>query len=164
MKKFKDIIEFIKFSLASGIATIVSFAVLNLSSSILFKSLSGQPFKFLIFDYTEQGGGLGGFLAFLLSFFCAQTVNFIVQRKLVFNSNNKLKSAVPVYILTVVAVYIINLYVPTVTMAALTSRFGETWAINMTNVINIMIQVIIIYPVLKFVVMKNTPQENKENL
>jgi len=100
---------------------------------------------------------LGSFLAFLLSFFCAQTVNFIVQRKLVFSADNNLSASIPIYFATVVGVYIINLYVPTVVLAPLALRFGEVWAVNMTNVINIIIQVIIIYPVLKFVVMKKTP-------
>lgn len=164
-RKRTDIIQFIKFSLVSGIATITSFAVLNLGNGLLFKPLADQPFRFWIFDYTTQQGGLGGFLAFLLSFFCAQTVNFIVQRKLVFNANNKLREAVPIYILTVIAVYIINLYVPTLIMAPLAVHFGNMWAINLTNVVNIMIQVIVIYPVLKFVVMKKTskPQLKEQN-
>ena len=76
------------------------------------------------------------------------------------NSNNRLAIAVSIYIATVIIVYLINLYVPVMVMASLTERFGETWAINLTNTINILIQVIIIYPVLKFVVMKKHSKEN----
>ena len=65
----ETIIEFIKFNLFSGIATIVSFVVLNLGNRVLFKALTDEPFKFWIFDYTIEDGGLGGFLAFLAASF-----------------------------------------------------------------------------------------------
>ncbi len=162
IKRFKeehgDLHEFIMFNLLSNIATITNFAVLNVGNSILFTSFMDKPFKFWIFDYSIKSGGLGGFLAFLVSFFCAQAVNFIVQRKLVFNSNNKLGAAIPVYLTTVVAVYIICLYIPTVVLEPISGIVGNFWGVNLTNVINIMVQVIIIYPVLKFVVMKKIPE------
>lgn len=158
IKNFKaahtDIYEFIMFNILSNIATIVNFLVLNLSKSLLFKAYAETDFVFWIFDYSEANGGLGGFLAFLLSYACAQTVNFIVQRKLVFNSNNKLGTAIPIYIVTILIVYMICLYVPSLVLAPLTGLVGSFWAANIANMINIMIQVIIIYPVFKFVVMK----------
>jgi len=164
LKEFKekhaDLYEFIMFNLLSNIATITNFLILNLGTSIIFASLLDEPFKFWIFDYAIESGGLGGFLAFLLSFFCAQAVNFIVQRNLVFNSNNKLGIAIPIYLFTVIIVYVICLYVPTIVMEPISSAVGRFWGVNLTNVINIMIQVIIIYPVLKFVVMKRIPTES----
>lgn len=165
IKRFKEknghIYEFIMFNLLSNIATITNFLVLNLGKSLLFKSLTNEPFSFWIFEYTAQSGGLGGFLSFLVSFFCAQTVNFIVQRKLVFNSNNKLGLAIPIYVATVVIVYIICMYVPTLVLEPLTALVGAFWGLNITNVINILIQVVIIYPVLKFVVMKKIPKNTE---
>lgn len=153
-EKHAELYEFIMFNLLSNIATITNFAVLNLSNSVLFKSLMDVPFAFWIFDYSVESGGLGGFLAFLVSFFCAQAVNFVVQRNLVFNSNNKLGSAIPIYLFTVVVVYVICLYVPTLILEDVSALVGNFWGMNITNAINILIQVIIIYPVLKFVVMK----------
>lgn len=153
-EKHAELYEFIMFNLLSNIATITNFAVLNLSNSVLFKSLMDVPFAFWIFDYNVESGGLGGFLAFLVSFFCAQAVNFVVQRNLVFNSNNKLGSAIPIYLFTVVVVYVICLYVPTLILEDVSALVGNFWGMNITNAINILIQVIIIYPVLKFVVMK----------
>lgn len=153
-EKHAELYEFIMFNLLSNIATITNFAVLNLGNSVLFKSLMDVPFAFWIFDYSIESGGLGGFLAFLVSFFCAQAVNFVVQRNLVFNSNNKLGSAIPIYLFTVVVVYVICLYVPTLILEDISALVGNFWGMNITNAINILIQVIIIYPVLKFVVMK----------
>ena len=151
--------EFIMFNLLSNIATITNFAVLNIGIAILFASLTDTPFSFWVFDYTVESGGLGGVLAFLLSYACAQIVNFIVQRKLVFRANNKLGINIAIYVATIVIVYFICLYVPTVILAPLTGWFGSFWAVNMTNGVNIVIQVIIIFPVLKFVVMKRVQEQ-----
>lgn len=158
-EKHADLYEFIMFNLLSNIATITNFMVLNLGTSVLFASMMNRAYRFWIFDYGVESGGLGGFLAFLLSFFCAQAVNFVVQRKLVFNSNNKLGIAIPIYLMTVIVVYIICLYIPTIVMEPISSIVGSFWGVNITNAINIMVQVIIIYPVLKFVVMKKIPAE-----
>lgn len=162
IKKLKTthsgIYEFIMFNLLSNVATITNFLVLNLSRSFLFDAYSKDDFIFWIFDYKEVNGGLGGFLAFLLSYACAQSVNFIVQRKLVFNSNSKLRGAIPIYIITISIVYIICLYIPTIVLEPLTSIVGSFWAINLANVINIVIQVIVMYPILKFVVMKKADE------
>ena len=146
--------EFIMFNLLSNIATITNFVVLNIGISLLFVSFTDTPFRFWVFDYEVESGGLGGFLAFLLSYASAQTVNFIVQRKLVFKANNKLGINIVIYVAVIIIVYLICLYVPTVLLAPLTGWVGSFWAVNMTNGVNILIQVAIIFPVLKFVVMK----------
>ena len=81
-----DLWEFILFNILSNCATVTNFVVLWLSSAFLFSSMT-QPFQFFIFDYSSpSSGGLGGFLAFLLAYVCAQIVNYIVQRKLVFGA------------------------------------------------------------------------------
>lgn len=162
--KHAEIYEFILFNLLSNIATITNFVVLNLGNTVFFKALLDVPFAFWIFDYNVENGGLGGFLAFLVSFFCAQAVNFIVQRNLVFNSNNKLGSAVPIYLVTVIIVYVICMYIPTLILDDLTAIVGKFWGMNLTNVINILVQVVIIYPVLKFVVMKRIPVQNDQTM
>jgi len=153
-QKHPEIFEFIMFNILANIATITNFAVLNLGNGLLFTLFRGVAFNFWVFDYSFENGGLCGFLSFLLSYACAQTVNFIVQRKLVFVSNKKLGLNVAVYIFTVIALYFICLYVPTLVMQPLTSKFGNIWAANISNALNILIQVIVMYPVLKFIVMK----------
>lgn len=166
IKQFKEthanLYEFIMFNLLSNIATITNFVVLNICMSLLFVSLTSTNFSFWIFNYSAENGGLAGFLSFLVSFFAAQAVNFIVQRKLVFNSNNKLGAAIPIYLFTVIVVYIICLYIPTLVLGPISSIVGSFWGTNLTNAINIMVQVIIIYPVLKFVVMKKVPEQESE--
>ncbi len=151
--KHGNLYEFIMFNVFSNVATIINFLVLNISANFIFKTYANTEFSFWIFNYSKLNGGLGGFLSFLLSYACAQTVNFIVQRKLVFNANNRLAGAIPIYILTVLGVYLICLYIPTITIEPLTAMFSGFIAVNLTNVINILVQVIVLYPVLKFVVM-----------
>ncbi|WP_198663139.1 MULTISPECIES: hypothetical protein [Paraliobacillus] len=150
------------FNLLSNIATITNFVVLNISMTLIFKSMTSTDFNFWIFNYTSENGGLGAFYSFLISFFVAQGVNFVVQRKLVFNSNNKLGAAIPIYLFTVIVVYIICLYIPTLVLGPISSVVGSFWGTNITNAINIMVQVIIIYPVLKFIVMKKVPEEDAQ--
>lgn len=92
------------FNIFSNIATISNFVVLNLSNSLFFSSLKDVDFKWWIFNYSAERGGLGAFLAFLLAYACAQTVNFFVQRELVFKSDNKLSRGLILYFATVIVV------------------------------------------------------------
>lgn len=160
IKKFKnerpDLYEFIMFNLLSNIATITNFVVLNVSKSFLFRPLLDVSFNWWVFDYSPADGGLGSFLAFLFAYGSAQIVNFFVQREMVFKSDNDLSKGIPLYFITVLFVYFICLYVPTLIMEPLTELFGSLWATNLTNGVNIMIQVAIIYPMLKFVIMKDS--------
>jgi putative flippase GtrA len=146
------------FNILANIATITNFVVLNIGKNLLFSALGNTSFSFWLFDYSVANGGLGGFLSFLLSYACAQTVNFIVQRKLVFGSTRKLGLNVVIYVFFVVVVYLICLYAPTLVMQPLTSWVGGFWATNLANALNILIQVVIMYPVLKFIVMKKEPR------
>ncbi len=165
VKRFKEnhasAYEFIMFNLLSNIATITNFLVLNICNSFIFKSLADSPFSFWVFDYSVKNGGLAGFISFLLSYAIAQCVNFVVQRKLVFNANNKLHWPIVIYALTVVGVYFICLYIPSLIVGPLTRVVGNFWATNIANMVNIMVQVIIIYPVLKFVVMKRIEEPSE---
>ena len=89
-----DLYEFILFNLLANIATITNFLVLLLGNSLLFRAFSETAFVLGPFDYSLENGGLCGFLSFLLSYACAQTVNFIVQRKAVFHADTKLGPAI----------------------------------------------------------------------
>jgi putative flippase GtrA len=157
----RNIYEFIMFNLMGNIATITNFAVLALGTNVLFRSLASQDFIWGPFNYAVENGGLAGFISFLLSYAVAQTVNFIVQRKAVFHANNKLAWPIVVYIITLLIVYFICLYVPTIITVPLASIFGD-FAIYVSNFVNIVIQVIIVFPVMKLIIMKQVPKEEAE--
>lgn len=150
-----DLWEFIKFNVLSNVATITNFIFLWLGTSILFQSFSEQPFKWFIFDYDVQNGGLAGFLSFLLAYVAAQVVNYIVQRNFVFGATNDIKSTLHWYILTIVVAGILSIVLPPYVINVLTS-WGLSLGLSQTlaNVVNIVLQVVINYPMMKFVIMK----------
>jgi len=148
-----DLYEFILFNLMSNVATFTNFCVLWISSGFLFKALENHPFQWLIFNYSTQNGGLGGFLSFLLAYVCAQIVNFMVQRKIVFASNSNMGKALPWYILTVTVAGIISVWLPPHMIDLIEPTVGIL-APTIANMLNIVIQVVINYPMMKFVIMK----------
>lgn len=152
-EKHPDLYEFILFNIMSNVATITNFCVLWLGTGFIFKMLSERPFDWFIFHYSAENGGLGGFLSFLLAYICAQIVNFIVQRKIVFGANGSIAKSLPWYIGTVTVAGIISVWLPPYVIGLLTPYVGG-FAATLANVLNIIIQVLINYPMLKFVIMK----------
>ncbi|MFC3927602.1 GtrA family protein [Streptococcus caprae] len=155
IKAHPDLWEFIKFNVLSNIATITNFIVLWIGSSFLFKAFAGQPFDWFIFHYPVKNGGLNGFLSFLLAYVCAQIVNYIVQRKLVFGAENDISKTLHWYILTVVVAGILSIVLPPYT-TAIFQNWGMSlgWAQTCANWVNIFVQVAVNYPMMKFVIMK----------
>lgn len=148
-----DLWEFIMFNLLSNCATITNFIILWLGNGLLFRNLD-TPFRWMIFDYTaESSGGLGGFFSFLLAYVCAQCVNYVVQRKLVFGATVQISKTIGWYILTVTAAGIISVALPGYLIPAISPYVGGA-SVTIANVVNILMQVIINYPMMKFVIMK----------
>lgn len=152
-----NIWEFILFNILSNCATITNFVVMWLCTGFIFTAFKNQPYRFFIFNYTnvESDLGLCGFLSFLVATAAAQTVNFFVQKNLVFKSNANFGKAVPKFIILAVVLVIISAALP---------AYSQTLFINigipaglaptLANIVNILAQVIISYPTMKFVIMK----------
>ena len=123
VKAHPNLWEFILFNLLSNCATIINFIVMWLCTGFIFTAFNTRPFQFFIFRYTnvDRDLGLCGFLSFLVATAVAQTVNFFVQKNLVFKSNAA--------------------FVP----AAL--------APTLANVVNIVVQVTVSFPAMKFWIM-----------
>ncbi|WP_125706644.1 GtrA family protein [Lacticaseibacillus daqingensis] len=148
-----DFYEFIMFNLWSNAATITNFVVLWFSTGLIFKALAATPFHWFIFDYPVKSGGLGGFYSFLLAYVAAQIVNYFVQRYIVFGAHNNIADSLPWYIGTVVFAGLVSVWLPPHVIAWLAPYIGG-FAATVANVINIVLQVVINYPMLKFKVMK----------
>lgn len=147
--------EFIKFNVLSNVATITNFVVMWICTGFVFKSFSDRPFQFFIFDYTTQESlMLCGFLSFLLATAAAQTVNFFVQKNLVFKSNAQFGKAVPKFIVLAVVLVILSAALPAYSQA-LFINIGVPAGIapTLANIVNILMQVVISYPTMKFWVM-----------
>lgn len=150
-----DLWEFIKFNVLSNIATITNFLVLWICSNVLFTSFSNQAFQWTIFDYSVENGGLNGFLSFLMAYIAAQIVNYIVQRKLVFGATVDIKETLHWYILTIVVAGILSIVLPPYVINLVTGwGVSLNMAQTLANVVNIVVQVVINYPMMKFVIMK----------
>lgn len=152
-KSHPDLFEFILFNVMSNVATVVNFMVLWVSTGFIFNGLSMIDFHWFIFNYSVKEGGLGGFLSFLLAYTIAQVVNFFVQRKYVFSATVEIKKVMPWYILTVVFAGIVSIWLPPYVIQ-FTQPYLGGFAPTAANIINIIIQVMINYPMMKFKIMK----------
>lgn len=163
MKKIKvwieehpNLWEFILFNVLSNVATVVNFIVMWICTGFIFASWSQVPFRFLIFNYTNTDSDLGlcGFLSFLAATAAAQTVNFFVQKNFVFRSNAAFARSVPKYIALAVLLVIVSAALP---------AYSQTFFVNLgipqgitptlANIVNILAQVAISYPAMKFWIM-----------
>lgn len=152
-EKHPDLYEFLLFNIMSNVATITNFCVLWIGNGLLFRALADRDFSWFIFEYPKENGGLCGFLAFLFAYICAKTVNFFVQRKVVFGATCKISRVIPWYILTVTVAGIISIWLPPHVIALLQPYAGGL-AATLANAVNIGIQVVINYPMLKLVIMR----------
>lgn len=152
-----NIWEFILFNLLSNCATITNFAVMWICTGWVFSPLKTQPFQLLFFHYTkvESDLGLCGFLSFLTATAAAQTVNFFVQKNLVFKANVRFSKSIPLYILLAVVLVVLSAALPAYTQSLLV-RIGIPMGIVPTaaNIINILMQVAVSYPAMKFLIMR----------
>lgn len=149
--------EFILFNILSNCATITNFVVMWICTGWVFAPLKNRPFQFWFFHYTnvESDLGLCGFLSFLTATAAAQTVNFFVQKNLVFKANVRFSKSIPLYILLSVVLVLLSAALPAYTQSLLV-RVGMPAGLVPTaaNLINILMQVAISYPVMKFLIMR----------
>lgn len=148
--------EFILFNVLSNVSTVTNFVVMWLCTVFLFSALNRTPFQFLIFHYVnvESDLGLCGFLSFLTATACAQTVNFFVQKNFVFKSNAVFSQAVPKYICMAVLLVVISAALPAYSQTVMAGIGVMPGAIpTLANVVNILVQVAISYPAMKFWIM-----------
>lgn len=157
-----NIWEFILFNLLSNCATVTNFIVMWLCTGFIFTAFKDRPFSFFIFNYTnvESDLGLCGFLSFLAATAAAQTVNFFVQKNLVFKSNAGFAKAAWQFIVLAVVLVIISAALPAYSQSLFVGwGIPQGIAPTLANVVNILAQVVISYPVMKFVIMKKIPKK-----
>lgn len=154
--------EFILFNLLSNCATIVNFVVMWLCTGFVFTAWNQKPFHFLIFNYTnvESDLGLCGFLSFLTATALAQAVNFYVQKSFVFRSNTAFSQSVPKYICLAVVLVIVSAALPAYSQTLMV-KIGIAQGIvpTLANMVNIVVQVVLSYPAMKFWIMPKSVVE-----
>lgn len=155
-EKHPDLWEFILFNILSNCATVTNFVVMWICTGLVFIGLANRPFQFFIFNYTTvESLGLCGFLSFLTATAAAQTVNFFVQKYWVFKSNATFQKAVPKYIILAVVLVLISSALPAYSQALFIGvGIPQGLAPTLANILNILVQVVISYPTMKFVIMR----------
>lgn len=162
MEKFKkwkeshpDLWEFIIFNILSNCATITNFITMYICTEFIFLKHRKIPFNFFIFDYrSEESLKLGGFLSFLIATTLAQAVNFYVQKNFVFKSNTNFKTAIPKYILLSVVLIVVSTALPAYSMGFFMGiGISNKLAPTLANIVNIVVQVAISYPTMKFIIL-----------
>lgn len=162
MEKIKKIIhehpnlwQFILFNLLSNCATITNFVVMWIGTGVIFRNFRQTPFRFWIFDYSSpESLELCGFLSFLLATAAAQTVNFFVQKYLVFHSGEKFSKAAWKYCILALILVVVSTALPAYSQAWML-RWGIPAGLvpTLANVLNIIVQVLLSYPTMKFWIM-----------
>lgn len=126
---------------------------------LYLQKLCKHTIKFLVFNYAdniESNLGLCGFLSFLVATAAAQTVNFFVQKNLVFKSNAAFEKAVPKYIILAVVLVLVSAALPAYSQSFFINiGISEALAPTLANVLNILVQVVLSYPTMKFWIMPN---------
>ena len=148
--------EFILFNILSNVATVTNFVVMWICTGLIFTPWDRTPFRFLIFNYTlvESDLGLCGFLSFLTATALAQAVNFYVQKHFVFRSNAAFTRSVPKYICLAVLLVSVSAALPAYSQTFFVS-LGIPLGIapTLANIVNILVQVAISYPAMKWWIM-----------
>lgn len=166
-KRHPDLWEFILFNILANCATVTNFLVMWFCSGLVFRGLREIPFSFFVFHYTtEDSLMLCGFLSFLVATTAAQIVNFFVQKHLVFRSQAAFSQAVPKYIVMVVVLVTVSAALPGYSQEVFVNiGMPETVVPTLANVLNILLQVLISYPAMKWWIMpaeKSKPREKQK--
>ncbi|HKL73590.1 MAG TPA: GtrA family protein [Clostridia bacterium] len=106
LNEHKNIFQLVKFAIFSMVAFLteyISFALIKLSLNNVV-----QPVHWWIFNYDTDTGGLGVFIAFLMSNVLAQIISFILNRKKTFNANNNVWLSASMYAVMVLGIIILN--------------------------------------------------------
>ncbi len=144
----------IKYALMGLIASVVEIVSFSLFNYLIFVGLKAKTFSWFIFTYTPSNGGLCYFLSLALSFIAAQSVNFVVQRKITFHAdNNTAKSAIMFWIM-MLAVFVLQMWLPGILRESFASAMGENTAEIVIKIICMFLGFVITYPLNKYIIMK----------
>lgn len=161
MKKPKGIRQFIKYALIGIIASAVELGVFALLSLAVFPSLKDVDFRWWILDYSVERGGLGTFYAVVISFVFGQTVNFFVQRKATFKSNNNPVLSAVMYAVMVIAVWVFQMFIVGILTQWLSVPFGPTWGGISAKAASMTLSLAITFPLNKYVIMRRRDRAEK---
>ena len=146
--------QFIVFMLMSCITTVVDLGSFSLLNFWAFSHLKEQAFSWWLINYSVAAGGLCAFLSFALSFAVSQTFNFFLQRKATFKADNNLLFSGVMYAVMVIAVYFLQIYLPTLIRESIARLIGSTYGDLVVKFVNMTMSMLIQFPMNKYVIMR----------
>lgn len=160
MDKHPDFVQFVKYALFSGFASVVEFSVFAVMNFLVFAKLKGVDFVWWILHYeADTGGGLGGFLSIICAYCAAQVFNFFIQRKKTFHSDNDPVRSGILYAIMVIAVWVFQVWFCGVLMTAFREPLGRTFGDILAECINMALSFWIQYPINKYVIMRRSAKD-----
>ena len=165
-KLSKFLYQFIKFYLFSLLVTLLQYLMLTFLPEFIFSATNwmDKSFQFIhinfwivdtyVFDYPVTGdstGGLGYFIAFAITLFIAQCVNFPLQRNITFKSKGNIAYQIMWYfvawvLITFTCSLLISIYVP------ILKKYVAAALYNIViTVVNGGVQMVIYFPIYKII-------------
>lgn len=159
LKAHEDIRQLVMFTLFS----LICFAIEYISFLILKLCIRTEgDFKWFIFEYTNEAGGLGAFIAFLVSNILAQAATFVLNRKKTFNADNNVIVAAVAYAIMVVGIIVLNTWLGGIIGDAIVkgSSINQDFAALIGKLVGSVISFVVSFVMSKFVIMrKKKPAE-----
>ncbi|NLO64705.1 MAG: hypothetical protein GX095_05665 [Clostridiales bacterium] len=155
--------EFAKYTIFSVLAGWIELSVFSLLNYVLPNNGINKPLNWFVFVYPTEAGGLGAFIAFVVSSVIGQALKFITNFKKTFKStNNIVLSAVGFAIMAVIIVVGLNMYVGGLLNNALCKVIANADAVGfLAKLIVQMSGFFVIYPINKFVLMRRDKSQTQ---
>ena len=104
-ENIRQLVLFTLFSLICFAIEYISFTILQLC----LKSYN-EPLNWFVFHYDQEYGGMGAFIAFLVSNVLAQAATFVLNRKKTFKATNNVVISGIMFAIIIIAIIILNTY------------------------------------------------------
>lgn len=155
-EQIRQIAFFIGFSLICFAIEYIVFAILSAS----LKKYASHEIHWFVFNYDESAGGLGTFIAFLVSNVIAQICTFVLNRKKTFRATNNVVISGIMYALLVICIILLNVYLGGVITGAIAKAGNGSSAIQTVGeyvgkFVGSLLSFVINFLGCKFLVMRN---------
>ncbi len=161
LDEHEDIRQLVFFTLFSFVCFLIEYVTFFVLKFAL-KNVN-EPFEWFIFSY--KTGGLGEFIAFLMSNVVAQAATFILNRKKTFNANNNIVYAASMYAIMVCGIIILNTWLGGVISDAVTegTSIPQDFAAIIGKLVGSFLSFVISFLMSKFVIMRKSKKNDEEN-
>ena len=160
LDEHEDIRQLVFFTLFSFVCFLIEYVTFFVLKFAL-KNVN-EPFEWFIFSY--KTGGLGEFIAFLMSNVVAQAATFILNRKKTFNANNNIVYAASMYAIMVCGIIILNTWLGGVISDAVTegTSIPQDFAAIIGKLVGSFLSFVISFLMSKFVIMRKSKNKGEE--